>query len=74
MKPPVCLPRRALKKREAALILGVSEPTVVKLVREKRLRAFWVTENSLRVLPSDLDQFIAENATIPTKPTYATIR
>ena len=70
VKQPVCLPKRALTKSQAAITLGVSEPTVVKLVREKRLRAFWVTETSLRFLPEDLDRFIAENATIPAKEAY----
>jgi excisionase family DNA binding protein len=67
VKHPHCLPKRALTKGQAAITLGVSEPTLVKLVREKRLRAVWVTETSLRILPEDLDTFIAENATCPAR-------
>ena len=70
---PHSLPKRALTKGQAAITLGVSEPTLVKLVREKRLRAFWVTETSLRILPEDLQAFIDSNATIPAKPLFAAV-
>jgi excisionase family DNA binding protein len=73
MKLIAGLPRRALKKREAAIILGVSTVTLDKLIREGRLRAFRPTETSLRIMPEDLERFIAENATIPDKPLFATV-
>jgi excisionase family DNA binding protein len=73
MKLIAGLPRRALKKREAAIILGVSEPTIDKIIREGKLRAFRPTETSLRIMPDDLEAFIAENATIPAKPLLAAV-
>jgi len=71
VKQLACLPRRALKKREAAIILGISTVTLDKLVREGRLRAFRPTETSLRIMPDDLERFIASCATIPARETYA---
>jgi excisionase family DNA binding protein len=63
MKPLVCLPKRALRKKEAALILGVSEPTLDKIIAAGRLRAFRPTDSSVRVLPEDLQNFIDSCAT-----------
>jgi excisionase family DNA binding protein len=65
MKPPLAvLPKRALKKREAARILGISEVTLDKIIRAQRLRAFRPTPASVRILPADLEAFIASNSTM----------
>jgi excisionase family DNA binding protein len=69
----VSLPRPALRKTQAARILGVCDPIVDRLIREKRLRAFYPTPGTVRILPSDLEAFIAENATCPAKDSYAVI-
>jgi excisionase family DNA binding protein len=68
MKPLVSLPRPALRKAQVARILGVCEPIVYRLIREGRLRAFRPTPSSIRILPSDLEDFIAAHATIPSGP------
>jgi excisionase family DNA binding protein len=67
------LPRRALRKWEVAQILGISNPIVDRLIAAGQLRAIKPTPNSVRVLPEDLEIFIANHATIPARPAYATV-
>jgi excisionase family DNA binding protein len=67
MKHFASLPRAALRKSEAARILGISVPTIDWLIREQRLRAFKPTPNTVRILWSDLETFIAQTATTPLK-------
>ena len=67
------LPRRALRKWEVAQILGISNPIVDRLIAAGQLRAIKPTPNSVRVLPEDLETFIANHATIPASPAYATV-
>jgi hypothetical protein len=68
MKVPVSLPRPALRKSQAARILGLCDPLVDQLIQEKRLRAFYPTPYTVRILPADLEAFIESCATIPAKP------
>jgi excisionase family DNA binding protein len=70
MKAPVSLPRPALRKSQAARILGVCEPIVDRLIRDGHLRAFRPTPDCVRILPGDLEAFIEAKATIPAKETY----
>jgi excisionase family DNA binding protein len=70
---PVSLPRPALRKAQAARILGVCDPIVDRLIREKRLRAFYPTPGTVRILAEDLDRFIADNATCPAKDAYSVL-
>jgi excisionase family DNA binding protein len=73
MKRLVSLPRAALRKSQAARVLGISIPTIDWLIQEQRLRAFKPTPNTVRILWSDLEAFIRENQTAPLKETYATV-
>jgi hypothetical protein len=68
MKAPVSLPRPALRKSQVARILGICEPLVADLIVKGHLRAFKPTPDTVRVLPSDLEDFIAARANIPPKP------
>jgi predicted site-specific integrase-resolvase len=72
MKPTV-LPRRALKKAAVCQRLDVSSPIFDRLVREGRLRVFYVTPSSVRVLPEDLEEFINASANIPPKQAFAVV-
>jgi excisionase family DNA binding protein len=63
------LPRAALRKTQAARRLGVCDPIVDRLIREKRLRAFRPTPDCVRILPEDLEAYIEATATIPAKGT-----
>jgi hypothetical protein len=72
MKAPVILPRPALRKSQVAHILGVCEPIVAELIYNGHLRAFKPTPDTVRVLPSDLEDFISARATIPPKPPFST--
>jgi excisionase family DNA binding protein len=73
MKRLASLPRAALRKSQAAIILGISVPTVERLIVEKKLRAFRPTPTSIRILQADLEAFIRENQTAPPKEMYATV-
>jgi excisionase family DNA binding protein len=74
MKRPALLPKRALRKSEVAWVLGISEPTIKKLVDEGRLRAVRLSETTLRFLPDDLEAFIRAHETTPKKDPFLTIR
>jgi excisionase family DNA binding protein len=73
MKRLAPLPRAALRKSQAAIILGISVPTVERLIVEKKLRAFRPTPTSIRILQADLEAFIRENQTAPLKETYVVV-
>jgi len=61
------LPRRPYSKAEAAERLGVSDPTVQKLINSGRLRAIRISETCVRILHEDLETFLNANATVPRK-------
>jgi excisionase family DNA binding protein len=61
------VPRAPLSKAEVAERLGISEPTVQKLINTGRLRAIRISETCVRVLHEDLEAFLTANATIPRK-------
>jgi excisionase family DNA binding protein len=74
MKQLASLPRAALRKSEAARILGISVPLLNQLIAQKRLRAFQPTPTCVRILWTDLEAFIAQTATAPlanASPTLA---
>jgi excisionase family DNA binding protein len=58
------LPRRALKKSEAAELLGIVESTIDRMIKEKRLRAIQLSPGCTRILLRDLEEFLAAHATI----------
>jgi hypothetical protein len=73
MKKLTPLVRRALTKAEVCARIRVSSPIFDRIVRERKLRVFYPTPHALRVLPEDLETFIAEHATISPKTSFATL-
>ena len=67
MKQPYVLPRPALTKAEVARLLGLTENTINQYIRKGRLRAVKLSPTTVRVLFQDLEDFLANNATIPPK-------
>ncbi len=57
----------ALTYHDVALHLKVHEDTVRRWVRDEKLTALRLGENLVRILPEDLDVFLARRGTIEAK-------
>jgi excisionase family DNA binding protein len=62
------LERPALDKAEVARLLNVGEPTVDNYIRLGNLRAIKLSARCIRILPADLERFLAERATRNERP------
>jgi excisionase family DNA binding protein len=67
------VPHPPLTKAEVADRLGVSDPTVQKLIKSGRLRAIRISETSIRVLWQDFEDFLAVNATAAPRKEQAQV-
>jgi len=67
MQQPRILQRPALSKREAAELLGITQPTIDKLIKRGQLRAIRLSSSTVRILFQDLEDFLLANQTIPPK-------
>jgi excisionase family DNA binding protein len=61
------VPKPPLSKAQVAEHLGISQPSVQKLIDTGKLRAIRISKTTLRVLWEDFEAFLATNATTPRK-------
>ena len=61
------IPKPPLSKAEVAERLGISQPSVQRLIDNGKLRAIRISKTTLRVLWEDFESFLVANATTPRK-------